>query len=97
MSEENRSRFSDTILLSTVIYFLLEVKTMALKDAEFVKEFCGFKTTARVYEAARLGLIPCVRIGRQVRFDEESLREWVKSGGSSLLSNQTDRAIETNR
>lgn len=54
---------------------------MALKDAEFVKDFCGFKTTARVYEAARLNLIPCVRIGRQVRFDEDVLREWVQRGG----------------
>ncbi len=56
---------------------------MALKDAEYVKDFCGFKSKARVYEAARLGLIPCVRIGRQVRFDEETIREWVKAGGSN--------------
>lgn len=61
---------------------------MALKDAEFVKEYCGFKTTARVYEAARLGLIPCVRIGRQVRFDEDALREWVRRGGSTLECEQ---------
>ena len=61
---------------------------MALKDAEYVKDFCGFKSKARVYEAARLGLIPCVRIGRQVRFDEETIREWVKAGGN-------DKAIES--
>jgi hypothetical protein len=36
----------------------LEQIYMSLKDAKFVKELCGFKTTARVYEAARLGLIP---------------------------------------
>ena len=64
---------------------------MALRDATFVKEFCGFRTTARVYEAARLGLIPSVRIGRQVRFDEDALQEWAKGGGrtrpSESLSN----------
>jgi excisionase family DNA binding protein len=40
-------------------------------------------TRARVYELARLGLIPCVHIGRQVRFEETALREWVSRGGSA--------------
>ncbi|HXG94459.1 MAG TPA: helix-turn-helix domain-containing protein [Blastocatellia bacterium] len=60
---------------------------MALRDAEYVKELCGFKTKARVYEAARLGLIPSVRIGRQVRFDEDSLRDWIRRGGSAQAAN----------
>ena len=59
---------------------------MQLRDAKFVKDLCGFKTIARVYEAARLGLIPCVRIGRQVRFDEETLRRWIEEGGSTQSS-----------
>ena len=54
---------------------------MALKGAEFVEQFTGL-SRQRVYEAARLGLIPCVRIGRQVKFDEDSLKEWAKSGGT---------------
>lgn len=54
---------------------------MALKDAEFVEQFTGL-SRQRVYEAARLGLIPCVRIGRQVKFDEDSLKEWARSGGT---------------
>jgi putative molybdopterin biosynthesis protein len=37
----------------------------------------------RVYELARTGLIPCVRMGRQIRFDEEKLREWAAQGGST--------------
>jgi excisionase family DNA binding protein len=37
----------------------------------------------RIYELARKGLVPNVRIGRQVRFDEEALRGWVASGGST--------------
>ncbi len=36
----------------------------------------------RVYELARLNLIPAVRMGRQVRFNEDSLREWASRGGS---------------
>lgn len=37
---------------------------------------------ARVYELARLNLIPSVRMGRQIRFDESALREWAARGGS---------------
>jgi excisionase family DNA binding protein len=41
-------------------------------------------STQRVYELVRLGIIPCVKLGRQVRFDEETLTEWVRNGGQSL-------------
>jgi excisionase family DNA binding protein len=37
----------------------------------------------RVYELARAGLIPSVRMGRQVRFDEVRLREWIEQGGAT--------------
>jgi excisionase family DNA binding protein len=37
---------------------------------------------ARVYELARQSLIPSVRMGRQVRFNEEALRAWAANGGS---------------
>jgi excisionase family DNA binding protein len=36
----------------------------------------------RVYSLARLGLLPCVCLGRQVRFNEESLREFLTRGGT---------------
>lgn len=36
---------------------------------------------ARVYELARTNAIPVVRIGRQVRFPEHALLEWIQSGG----------------
>ena len=39
---------------------------------------------ARVYELARLKLIPCVRLGRQLRFDLEVLEAWVAEGGQAL-------------
>ncbi len=38
----------------------------------------------RVYELVRLGLLPSVRLGRQIRFDEDALQRWIASGGASL-------------
>lgn len=38
----------------------------------------------RVYELARLKLLPTVHLGRQLRIDESRLREWIAQGGSSL-------------
>lgn len=55
---------------------------MPLRDAKYVKELLGLRSEQRVYECARLGLIPSVRIGRQVRFDEDALREWIQRGGN---------------
>jgi len=48
-------------------------------------------TLPRVYELARVGLIPCVRMGRQIRFPESKLMEWIEQGGSAL---QTGEALE---
>ena len=39
---------------------------------------------ARVYELIRLGLLPAVRIGRQVRVDPEKLDDFVRRGGAAL-------------
>ena len=39
---------------------------------------------ARVYALAREGVIPCVRIGRTVRFDAQQIEEFVRSGGASF-------------
>lgn len=58
---------------------------MALKDANYAAAFLSL-SKQRLYECVRLGLIPCVRIGRQVRFDEDALKEWVKHGGCSLVN-----------
>jgi excisionase family DNA binding protein len=38
----------------------------------------------RVYEMARQGLLPAVRVGRCVRFDEVRLRSWLDAGGYAL-------------
>jgi len=36
----------------------------------------------RVYELAREGVVPAVRLGRQVRFDEAALQQWIARGGA---------------
>ena len=37
----------------------------------------------RVYEAVRLGLVPAVHIGRQIRIEERAFAEWVRDGGQT--------------
>ncbi|WP_027093230.1 MULTISPECIES: helix-turn-helix domain-containing protein [Cohnella] len=41
-------------------------------------------TKERAYAIARKGLLPTVRIGRQIRVDQEQLNSWIKSGGQAL-------------
>jgi len=39
---------------------------------------------ARAYELARLGLIPTVRIGRQIRVSSAALMDFINTGGRAL-------------
>lgn len=39
-------------------------------------------STSRIYQLARDGMIPCVKIGRQVRFDPKRVAIWLAQGGS---------------
>jgi len=41
-------------------------------------------TLPRVYELAREGVVPAVRLGRQVRFDEAALQQWIERGGAGV-------------
>lgn len=54
-----------------------------LVTAKTVAAICDV-SEARVYEMARLGLIPCVRLGRQVRFDLDQIQAWIDEGGRPL-------------
>jgi excisionase family DNA binding protein len=38
----------------------------------------------RAYEMGRCGLLPTVRLGRQIRVDEAQLMSWIQSGGRAL-------------
>jgi excisionase family DNA binding protein len=45
-----------------------------------------------VYRAARDGVIPCVRLGHYVRFEEETLREFERKGGATVDGNRAGAA-----
>lgn len=54
---------------------------MSLIQAKRASEVLSV-SLARLYELARLGVIPVVRLGpRQIRFDEDALTEGVRRGG----------------
>ena len=38
----------------------------------------------RVYDLARQGIIPVVRLGRVIRVDRAALQEFIKKGGKAL-------------
>lgn len=59
---------------------------MKLVDAGRIAEILGV-SQARVYELARIGVLPdgvVVRLGRQIRFDDDALVEWIRAGGTAL-------------
>lgn len=56
---------------------------LKLIDARQVAEQFGMPVR-RVYALAREGLIPSVRLGRQVRFPVTALEEFVRNGGKAL-------------
>jgi excisionase family DNA binding protein len=59
---------------------------MSLRKADYVSELLNIPK-ARVYELVRENVLPVVRIGeRQIRFDEEALRQWIANGGRASLS-----------
>lgn len=49
-------------------------------------------TEARAYELLRLGLLPQVRLGRQVRISEDALTAWIAKGGQALPGGWRRRA-----
>ena len=46
----------------------------------------------RVYEAVRLGLVPAVHIGRQIRIEERAFVEWVRDGGQTYAGGWRNQA-----
>lgn len=61
----------------------LEVLEMSLITVPRAAALLGLRER-RIYQLARDGLIPSVRIGRQLRFDEDALRQWIAAGGQAL-------------
>jgi len=66
----------------------MERKNMKLMKAAEVAAILRV-SPARIYEIARRGLLPTVRIGeRQVRFAEEAVREWIANGGAQVTQSE---------
>ena len=49
-------------------------------------------STQRVYETIRLGLLPAVKIGRQVRVEEQVLKDWISRGGQTHAERRKSQA-----
>ena len=43
----------------------------------------------RVYQLAKLGTIPSIRVGRTLRFDPDTISTWLRGGGSLALTSPT--------
>jgi excisionase family DNA binding protein len=73
---------------------------MSLRKVEFVAQELGV-SEQRVYELVRKGFFPpgvVTRLGvRQIRFNEEALRDWIDRGGvdTSKASNASDASAVT--
>jgi excisionase family DNA binding protein len=55
----------------------MDKSPQALLTARGVKERTGLPTST-IYELAAKGELPCLRIGRAVRFPERALDEWIE-------------------
>lgn len=65
---------------------LAGLRIKPLRTAEEIAPILRVKPE-RVYEMARLGILPrgvVIKLGRQVRFDEERLCEWMQNGGKGI-------------
>jgi excisionase family DNA binding protein len=62
---------------------------MRLLDVEEVASVLGVGRW-RVYELARAGVVPHVRLGRSVRFSEDLLRAWIEAGGSGFEKTRSE-------
>jgi excisionase family DNA binding protein len=54
-------------------------------------------TLARAYELVRQGVVPAVRIGRQIRVDPDRLEQWVAQGGRALEDEVEKQAVVRSR
>lgn len=67
---------------------MTDARLPRLLTAEAVAEATGL-SRARVYELARNGEMPAVRLGRAVRFAESALLSWISRGGTTSAEGDT--------
>ena len=55
----------------------------ALRNKEYAKERLGIEDDWKLYDLVRRGIVPSVRLGRLIRFDEDQLETWIQNGGQN--------------
>lgn len=65
--------------------------SMALLKVPEVAQHLGV-SDRRTRELVRKGILPSVRLGRQVRIDEDTLHQWIRGGGRGLRPRPTGRS-----
>lgn len=70
-----------------MLSYAAEVLPMLIKAREAAKMLDV--RLARLYELTRQRIVPSVRIGpKQLRYDPETLREWIQKGGLNQNADQ---------
>jgi hypothetical protein len=68
--------------------------TLQLLSAEQCYQALGYNTVSALREAARIGLVPSVRIGRRRKFNWAQLTAWAESGGTPLTEEKDSASTE---
>ena len=63
------------------------IELRPLRDAAWAAAVLN-TSRGRVYELVRQDILPHVRLGRQVRFDERAILSFIESGGRGLDRNE---------
>lgn len=65
--------------------------TQKLLTAQETKKYLRIKEIKTLYKYARCGKIPGFKMGKEWRFNMESLEKWVKEQESKTVENKTRR------
>ena len=66
---------------------------MSLLNAQDVGDLLSLRTK-QVYQLARQGIVPAVRVGRLLRFDADALDRWIAAGGQGFDAGWRQRSNE---
>lgn len=67
-----------------------------LRSADWVAARLGISVWA-VYELTKRGRLPCVRLGRLVRFDADTIEAFIRGGGTAARAAVPAVALATSR
>ena len=58
-------------------YLGMESRERALRDVNWVAEFLGV-SRSWVYQATATGVLPCIRLGANLRFEKAAIERWLQ-------------------